>query len=142
MGGCGSPCGCWDLNPGPLEEQSVLLTTDSSHRALILDCCLHSTPTCGPGPSSLTSLVWLLLLSLLIRPSVGLVDLRDDVVLSWDPVYPSPWVPGQGPWGHLANCPLCSPALPLAHSLLCPRLELEPWSPSSLIFPEAGLSMW
>jgi hypothetical protein len=21
-------CGCWELNPGPLEEQSVLLTTE------------------------------------------------------------------------------------------------------------------
>jgi hypothetical protein len=25
MGGCEPPCGCWDLNSGPLEEQSVLL---------------------------------------------------------------------------------------------------------------------
>ena len=28
---CELPCGCWDLNPGPLEEQavqSVLLTTE------------------------------------------------------------------------------------------------------------------
>ena len=24
------PCGCWELNSGPLEEQSVLLTTESS----------------------------------------------------------------------------------------------------------------
>jgi Na+-transporting NADH:ubiquinone oxidoreductase subunit NqrD len=24
--GCEPPCGCWDLNSGPLEEQSVLLT--------------------------------------------------------------------------------------------------------------------
>jgi hypothetical protein len=26
--GCESPCGCWDLNSGPLEEQSVLLTAE------------------------------------------------------------------------------------------------------------------
>ena len=26
--GCQLPCGCWDLNSGPLEEQSVLLTTE------------------------------------------------------------------------------------------------------------------
>jgi hypothetical protein len=25
-----SPCGCWDLNSGPLEEQSVLLTVEPS----------------------------------------------------------------------------------------------------------------
>jgi hypothetical protein len=28
--GCEPPCGCWNLNSGPLEEQSVLLTTESS----------------------------------------------------------------------------------------------------------------
>ena len=28
--GCESPCGCWELNSGPLEEQSVLLTAESS----------------------------------------------------------------------------------------------------------------
>ena len=25
---CELPCGCWELNLGPLEEQSVLLTTE------------------------------------------------------------------------------------------------------------------
>jgi hypothetical protein len=28
MDGCEPPCGCWDLNSGPLEEQSVLLPTE------------------------------------------------------------------------------------------------------------------
>jgi hypothetical protein len=28
--GCGLPCGCWDLNSGPLEEQSVLLPAEPS----------------------------------------------------------------------------------------------------------------
>jgi len=28
--GCEPPCGHWDLNSGPLEEQSVLLTTEPS----------------------------------------------------------------------------------------------------------------
>ncbi|EDL09379.1 mCG144592, partial [Mus musculus] len=28
--GCESPCGCWELNSGPLEEQSVLLTAQPS----------------------------------------------------------------------------------------------------------------
>jgi hypothetical protein len=28
--GCKPPCGCWDLNSGPLGEQSVLLTTEPS----------------------------------------------------------------------------------------------------------------
>ena len=28
--GCEPPCGCWELNSGHLEEQSVLLTTESS----------------------------------------------------------------------------------------------------------------
>ena len=30
MCGCESPCGCWNLNSGPLEEQSVLLTHEPS----------------------------------------------------------------------------------------------------------------
>ena len=28
--GCEPPCGCWELNLGPLQKQHVLLTTDSS----------------------------------------------------------------------------------------------------------------
>ena len=28
--GCEPPCGCWDLNSGPSEEQSMLLTTEPS----------------------------------------------------------------------------------------------------------------
>jgi hypothetical protein len=28
--GCEPPCGCWNLNSGPSEEQSVLLTTEPS----------------------------------------------------------------------------------------------------------------
>jgi hypothetical protein len=34
--GCESPCGCWELNSGPLEEQSVLLIAEPS---------LQTTPT-------------------------------------------------------------------------------------------------
>jgi hypothetical protein len=30
MDGCEPPCGCWDLNSGPSEEQSVLLTPEPS----------------------------------------------------------------------------------------------------------------
>jgi hypothetical protein len=32
MDGCEPPCGCWDLNSGPLEEQSVLLTAEPSYQ--------------------------------------------------------------------------------------------------------------
>ncbi|KAM7329170.1 hypothetical protein ACRRTK_010783 [Alexandromys fortis] len=28
--GCEPPCGCWELNSGPLEEQPVLLTSEPS----------------------------------------------------------------------------------------------------------------
>jgi hypothetical protein len=28
--GCEPPCGCWELNSGPLEEQSVILTAEPS----------------------------------------------------------------------------------------------------------------
>jgi hypothetical protein len=30
VAGCEPQCGCWDLNSGPSEEQSVLLTTEPS----------------------------------------------------------------------------------------------------------------
>ena len=32
--GCEPPCGCWELNSGPLEEQSVLLTAEPSLQPL------------------------------------------------------------------------------------------------------------
>ena len=28
--GCEPPCGCWELNSGPLEEQAMLLTAEPS----------------------------------------------------------------------------------------------------------------
>jgi hypothetical protein len=31
--GCEPPCGCWELNSGPLEEQSVFLTAEPSLQA-------------------------------------------------------------------------------------------------------------
>jgi hypothetical protein len=34
MDGCEPAYGCWDLNSGPLEEQSALLTTEPSHQPL------------------------------------------------------------------------------------------------------------
>jgi hypothetical protein len=33
--GCEPPCSCWELNSGPLEEQSVLLTAEPSHQPLL-----------------------------------------------------------------------------------------------------------
>ena len=38
--GCELPCNCWELNSGPLEEQSVLLTTEPwlQPLVLILEC--------------------------------------------------------------------------------------------------------
>ena len=32
--GCEPPCGCWKLNSGPLEEESVLLTAEPSLQPL------------------------------------------------------------------------------------------------------------
>jgi hypothetical protein len=32
---CEPPCGCWELNSGPLEEQSDLLTTEPSLQPLL-----------------------------------------------------------------------------------------------------------
>lgn len=44
------PCGCWELNPGPLEEWSVLLTTESSPvpTAIVLRAQINSEFTPGP----------------------------------------------------------------------------------------------
>jgi hypothetical protein len=45
MDGCEPPCGCWDLNSGPLEEQSALLTADPSHQPPLntLSLCIYTT---------------------------------------------------------------------------------------------------
>ena len=53
--GCEPPCGCRELNSGPLEEQAVLLTTEPSlepHGSLFLitDWCARAQPwAAGPG---------------------------------------------------------------------------------------------
>ena len=33
--GCEPPCGCWELNSGPSEEQAMLLTTEPSPQPTI-----------------------------------------------------------------------------------------------------------
>jgi hypothetical protein len=48
--GCEPPCGCWELNSGPLEEQSVLLTTEPS----LHPQCLRIFKVRFVGKSSLT----------------------------------------------------------------------------------------
>jgi hypothetical protein len=50
FGGHMPPCGCWELNPGPLEEWSVLLTTESSPvpTAIVLRAQINSEFTPGP----------------------------------------------------------------------------------------------
>jgi hypothetical protein len=42
MDGCEPPCGCWDLNSGPLEEQSVLLTAEPQACDNLLSSALRS----------------------------------------------------------------------------------------------------
>jgi hypothetical protein len=46
--GCEPPCGCWELNSGALEEQSVLLTAESSLQpsSLIFKAVLSSPSSC------------------------------------------------------------------------------------------------
>jgi hypothetical protein len=36
MDGCEPPCGCWNLNSGPSEEQLALLTTKPSHQPIFV----------------------------------------------------------------------------------------------------------
>ncbi len=46
---CEPPCGCWDLNSGPSEEQSVLLTTEPSLQLIPLtSLCIFSVAQTRP----------------------------------------------------------------------------------------------
>ena len=46
--GCEPPCDCWDLNSGPLEEQSAFLTTEPSLQPLYNSIDLtHHCPPCS-----------------------------------------------------------------------------------------------
>ena len=51
--GCEPPCGCWELNSGPLEEQAMLLTTEPSLQPPILFifyvCIYHPSIQMGGG---------------------------------------------------------------------------------------------
>ena len=44
--GCEPPCGCWELNSGPLEEQSVLLTTEPSLPPPVILFIMSTVPVC------------------------------------------------------------------------------------------------
>lgn len=48
---CELPCGCWELNLSPLEEQPVLLTVEQSLEShghpFLLVCALLCIGTCG-----------------------------------------------------------------------------------------------
>ena len=46
--GCEPPCGCWELNSGPLEEQAMLLTTEPSLQPLLQHLVLISRLTYKP----------------------------------------------------------------------------------------------
>jgi hypothetical protein len=45
MGGFEPPRGCWDLNSGPLKEQSVLLPTEPSHQPVYECFAAHNNHT-------------------------------------------------------------------------------------------------
>lgn len=42
---CCEPCGCWEQNPGPLEEQLVLVTQVISPAPKFLSFTVINTPT-------------------------------------------------------------------------------------------------
>ena len=70
------PCACWDLNSGPLGEQSVLLTSEPSLQPLDVPYLLYlSWALCTtPGPAFLVSL-------LSRKPNLSLVH---PTALSWE----------------------------------------------------------
>ena len=49
---CELPCGCWELNPGPLEEQPLLLTSELSLPALRVRFLKSKTKLETKGPHS------------------------------------------------------------------------------------------
>jgi hypothetical protein len=55
--GCEPPCGCWELNSGPLEEQSVLLSAEASlqphaHTSSAVHTHLQCTHICSAHTSA------------------------------------------------------------------------------------------
>ena len=44
--GCYMTYGCWELNPDPLQEQSMLLTPEPALQPHILVCVFVHAPTC------------------------------------------------------------------------------------------------
>ena len=54
-GACEPPCGCWELNSGPLEEQSVLLPTEPSHQPGTTSFLFSCSVTDGMGTKPLAS---------------------------------------------------------------------------------------
>ena len=56
--GCELPCGCWDLNSGPLEERSLLLTAEPSLQPRNHSCkqWIHSV---NPAPQTQTRVFYL-----------------------------------------------------------------------------------
>jgi hypothetical protein len=55
-------CGCWELNPGPLEKQPVALTAESSAALLVLTASLNTETLAGTQVfSQLLCKVWELL---------------------------------------------------------------------------------
>jgi len=81
--GCEPPCSCWELNSGPLEEQSVLLTTEPSlqppQSGILTSPVILSCYGFSPSPSCLfpfcSSLVFLQTSLLPILPSPPMTGL-------------------------------------------------------------------
>jgi hypothetical protein len=84
MDGCEPPCGCWDLNSGPSEEQSVLLPTEPSRqpRKLLLrrptcirDGCEEGLAPWQTGLPGLSSdLIWMQTYHIFFRTTLQLVS--------------------------------------------------------------------
>lgn len=60
MDGCETPCGCWELNKGPLEEHPVLLTMETSlqpSQYVSKGDLLDWLTGCDPGSRTMAELV-------------------------------------------------------------------------------------
>jgi hypothetical protein len=63
--GCEPPCGCWDLNSGPLEEQSALLTSGPAPQ-----CTFTLEGDVGKEVNAQAPSVWMFELGKLLRCAV------------------------------------------------------------------------
>jgi len=105
--GCEPPCGCWELNPGPLEEQPVLLTDKPSlqppwHSSfwVVLYLPWHFPGLITQESHDKTQILLSQKMNMVLMPVfVGMITEPKQLYPS--PVHESETAPTRFPWQHL-----------------------------------------